>query len=139
MAANENNIYKGALLALGRRYPRARLFRNNNGSGWTGPGFNLRRGQVYTAQGGERVITQPRPVEFGLVKGAGDGIGWNSIKITQDMVGKRVAVFLSIETKAVNGRVKEEQLNWLRAVNDAGGIALIIRDPDQLELHIPDK
>lgn len=139
MAIKENNVYKGAMLALGRKYPKARLFRNNCGSAWTGPGFNLRRGQVYTAQGGERVITQPRPVEFGLVKGSGDGIGWHSLEITPDMVGKRVAIFLSIETKAINGRVREEQLNWLRAVNDAGGIALILHDPDQLELHIPEK
>lgn len=137
MATSENTVWKQALLALSRRFPGARLFRNNVGSAWAGPGFNLKAGQVYRAQGGERVITQPRPVEFGLVKGSGDGIGWHTMAITPDMVGRRVAVFVSIETKAKNGRVRPEQLNWLQQVQASGGIALIINDADQLDLELP--
>lgn len=137
MALSENNVWKQALLNLGRRFPKARLFRNNVGTGWTGPGFNLKPGQVYKAQGGERVITNARPVEFGLVKGSGDGIGWDSIVITQDMVGRTVAVFVSLETKSKSGRATKEQLNWLQQVQAAGGIALIINDADQLNLELP--
>ncbi len=137
MATSENNVWKQALLALGRRFPGARLFRNNVGSAWSGPGFNLKAGQTYKAQGGERVITQPRPVEFGLIKGSSDGVGWHSITITQDMVGRRIAVFVSLETKAGRGRATKEQLNWLQQVQAAGGIALIINDPDQLNLELP--
>lgn len=138
MAMKENEVWKRSLLRAGQLYPTARLFRNNVGSGWTGPGFNLRPGQVYTAKGGERVISVPRPVEFGLTKGSGDGIGWRTITITPDMVGRRIAVFTSLETKAGRGRATKEQINWCNQVNSAGGIALVINDPDQLNLELPD-
>ena len=137
MASSENNVWKQALLAMGRRFPGARLFRNNVGSAWSGPGFNLKSGQVYRAKGGERVITQPRPIEFGLIKGSADGVGWHSITITHEMVGRRVAVFTSVETKAGRGRATKEQLTWLQNVQAAGGIALIINDADQLNLELP--
>jgi hypothetical protein len=133
----ENNVWKKCLLAISRRSPLARLFRNNNGSGWQGPGFTLKPGQVYRAEGGERVITRPQHIEFGLMPGSGDGIGWESMVITPEMVGRRVAVFLSVETKAGRGRATKDQLNWRQQVHDAGGIAIIVNDPDQIELHLP--
>lgn len=137
MASRENEVFKACLLRAGKLYPAARIFRQNVGTGWTGPGFNLRPGQTYTAQGGERVLTQPRLVEFGLVKGSGDGIGWNTITITPDMVGRKIAVFTSLETKSRAGRATKEQLNWHQQVQAAGGIALIINDADQLTLELP--
>ena len=137
MATSENRVFKECLLRAGKLYPSARLFRQNVGTGWTGPGFNLRPGQTYTAQGGERVLTQPRLVEFGLVKGSGDAIGWRTMTITSEMVGRRVAVFTSLETKSRAGRATKEQLNWLQQVQAAGGIALIINDADQLNLELP--
>lgn len=137
MASRENEIFKACLLRAGKLYPGARLFRQNVGSAWSGPGFNLKPGQIYKAQGGERVITQPRLVEFGLVKGSGDAIGWNCITITPEMVGRKIAVFTSVETKARNGRATKEQLIWLQNVQAAGGIALIINDVDQLNLELP--
>lgn len=137
MARQENNVWKKCLLAIGNRFPGARLFRNNNGSAWLGPGFTMKPGQVYRAEGGERVITQPQHVDFGLMPGSGDGIGWHSIVITPEMVGRRVAVFVSIETKAGRGSAKESQINWQRQVHAAGGIALIVNDPDQLSLDLP--
>lgn len=137
MGMKEGEVFKRVMLAAGRLFPGARLFRQNVGSAWSGPGFNLKPGQVYRAEGGERVITQPRLVEFGLVKGSGDAIGWHSIVITPDMVGRRVAIFASVETKAGRGRATKEQLNWLQQVQAAGGIALIINDPEQLNLELP--
>ena len=137
MASRENEIFKECLLRAGKLYPGARLFRQNVGSAWSGPGFNLRPGQTYTAQGGERVLTQPRLVEFGLVKGSGDAIGWRTITITPDMVGRKIAVFTSLETKSRAGRATKEQLNWHQQVQAAGGIALIINDADQMTLELP--
>lgn len=136
MASKENEVFKAMLLQAGKLYPGARLFRQNVGTGWSGPGFTMRPGQVYRAEGGERVITNPRLIEFGLVKGSGDAIGWRSVEITPDMVGKRLAVFLSVETKAKAGRVSAEQLNWLQQVQAAGGIAIILREGDQLQLEL---
>jgi hypothetical protein len=54
-----------------------------------------------------------RPVSFGLCKGSADLIGWTTRTITADMVGQQVAVFTSIEVKALTGRLRPEQKLWL--------------------------
>jgi hypothetical protein len=69
-------------------------------------------------------------VRYGLLPGSGDLIGWRSVTITPDMVGQRVAIFVSIECKAPRGRVRQEQARWHRAVTDAGGISAIVRTED---------
>lgn len=134
MAQAEASVWKQALLRIGKTRPLARLWRNNVGQAWQGRGFTLKRGQRYVAEGGERILVDARPVDFGLCKGSGDGIGFDSIIITQDMVGKRIAVFMSIETKSKAGRASKEQINWQRLVHDFGGIALIVSDADQINL-----
>ena len=83
-----------------------RLFRNNTG--------------VLKDQHG-------RPVQFGLCKGSADLIGWTTRTITADMVGQQVAVFTSIEVKALTGRLRPEQRQWLEVVAVAGGIAGVAR------------
>lgn len=83
-----------------------RLFRNNVGVGYT------------------RVGT---PIRFGLRPGSADLIGWRSITITPDMIGRRVAVFLSVETKTEDGDMRPDQINWRQQVELAGGIACISR------------
>lgn len=137
MASLENSVWKRTLLRLAKLHPMARLFRNNRGTAYAGPGFTMKRGQTYTAEGGERVITRPRLIEFGLTNGSGDGIGWQTVTITPDMIGKRIAVFLSVETKSATGKPKKEQINWRDQVQNAGGIAVIISDAEQLDLRLP--
>jgi hypothetical protein len=68
-----------------------------------------------------------RPVQFGLCKGSADLIGWRTVTVTPDMVGQRIAVFLSIEVKTPTGRLRPEQQQWLDAVQAAGGIAGVAR------------
>lgn len=72
-------------------------------------------------------IQNPRPVQFGLHPGSGDLIGWQTIEITPEHVGQKLAVFTSIEVKTDTGRVKPEQLNWQAQVLNAGGRALVAR------------
>ena len=102
---NETTILQRIRLAIGR-LPDVRFFRNNTGSL-----------KDYTG----------RLVQFGLARGSADLIGWRTIEITPDMVGRRVAVFASIEVKTPTGAVKPEQENWRRVVEQAGGIAVIAR------------
>ena len=71
-----------------------------------------------------------RPVQFGLCKGSADLIGWRTATVTPDMVGQRIAVFLSIEVKTPTGRLRPEQQQWLDAVQAAGGIAGVARSLD---------
>lgn len=104
-----------------------RLFRNNVGQAW----MPSRGGEViktrYKGQEGV-IITNPIPVRYGLHVGSGDLIGWRSITITPDMVGQRGAGVCSLEVKSSTGRATDEQLNWERQVNEAGGRAGIARN-----------
>lgn len=68
-----------------------------------------------------------RPVQFGLARGSADLIGWRSVVITPEMVGQRVAIFLSIEVKTPTGRLTPAQHAWLGTVRGAGGIAGVAR------------
>jgi hypothetical protein len=50
------------------------------------------------------------------------------------MVGKRVAVFLAIESKAPGKDAEAHQETWLTEVRDAGAIAGVARNADEAEL-----
>lgn len=114
----ESNLTKKILLKLSV-VAGLRLFRNNVGMAWIGKVTNRSHGHI--------TLSDPRPLHAGLFKGSSDLIGWQSQEITPDMVGKKVAVFTSIEIKKPSGRVTKEQKNWLNQVQQAGGIARIMR------------
>lgn len=63
-------------------------------------------------------------VKYGVCNpGGSDLIGWTSVEITPDMVGKKVAVFTAIECKSVSGRKKKEQVHFINVVLKMGGRA----------------
>lgn len=85
-----------------------------------------------------------RPVRYGLANDSkqlnetiksGDLIGWQPVKITAEMVGQRIARFVSIECKEVGwefgcagpdteqGKREKAQHRWVQMVTAAGGIA----------------
>lgn len=103
--------------------PHIRMFRNQVGVGWVGNADRHPDGTV--------VIPNARRVSMGLHVGSGDLIGWKTLTVTPDMVGKQVAVFTSVEIKTPAGRVSPDQKNWLERVNSAGGLARVVRDLDQ--------
>lgn len=106
---NETTVLQSIRLALGR-VPGLRLFRNNVGG-------------LKDAQG--------RFVQFGLHPGSADLIGWRTVRITPDMVGKSLAVFASVEVKTPTGKVRPDQENWQQQVTDAGGLAVVARSPEE--------
>ena len=65
-------------------------------------------------------------IDFGLKKGAADLIGWQTIKITPKMVGKNVAIFLSVEVKDTGKKIIKgsDQEEWMDLINRSGGIAI---------------
>lgn len=71
---------------------------------------------------------QGNPIRAGLCVGSSDLIGWTSITITPEMVGKSVAVFTAVEAKTKNVRTTPEQQNFIDRVKMAGGIGEIIRE-----------
>lgn len=102
------------MLALSK-ITKSKVFRNNTGMGWQGK-------SKQTPQG-DRLIVDPRPLHAGLCTGSSDLIGWTPIKITPEMVGKTIGVFTAIEVKKPGGRISKPQLNFIRRVNEDGGIA----------------
>jgi hypothetical protein len=77
-----------------------------------------------------------RLVRYGLVTGSGDLIGWQSVVITEAMVGQRFARFLSVEVKTPTGRLSPEQETWRQAVLKAGGIAIVARSVDDIKFLV---
>lgn len=113
----ESEFQKRVMLDLSARGDT--VFRNHVGLGVFG---NIERNPHGVYVNGGRVL------ECGLHKGSGDLIGWRPVTVTQDMVGKTLAVFLSVEVKTRNGRMRPEQKAWMDAVNKAGGIAIVERE-----------
>ena len=72
-------------------------------------------------------------VTFGLCRGSSDLIGFRSVVITPEMVGKRVAIFAAVEVKTPNalqrgrspraGVESRSQRAFISMVNDNGGLA----------------
>lgn len=101
--SHEARVQNSIRLALG--HGPVRLFRNNTGA------LKDQHGRLVT---------------FGLCKGSSDLIGWRTVTVTPDMVGQKLAVFVAIEVKD-KGRPTQEQLSFVKAVRDAGGLGGVAR------------
>ena len=110
----EKPIQKKIFKNLGGRRD-VRLFRNNIGVAK----YKDKTGKI-------------RHVKFGVCNpGGSDLIGWRIKTITPEMVGRRVAMFLAIETKAPKKGPNKNQRTFINQVNAAGGLAGVARDVDQ--------
>lgn len=125
--SNEQNIMKD-VQTLSRGF--VRLFRNNVGTGWVG--------KVLSKTDTTITLQNPRPLDAGLCVGSSDLIGWTSVEVTPEMVGKKVAVFTALEVKTATGRATDEQLNFIERVVQAGGIGSVVRSKEEAEriLHL---
>jgi len=124
--------------------PNFRLFRNNVGNGYMGNNAKFIRHYSNRAQkdvlgehGGETTLSvqldNPRRVRFGLCPGSADLIGLQSIEITPDMVGQKIARFVSIEVKSEKGRLKDDQVAWQKMVEDMGGVAITAKSVEDIK------
>lgn len=123
----EGGIMRGIMVALSR-VPGIRVFRQNVGVGWCGQVQKIARATTVFVNAGDVVVRNARPLHAGLCEGSSDIVGWKSVTITPDMVGRRVALFLAGEVKNPNGgKLREAQRNFLRVVSEAGGLAAEVR------------
>src|SRR6185436_19639048 len=106
----ESEILEEILATCGS-LPHVRLFRNNVGVATTANGYTIR---------------------YGLMPGSADLIGWRTIEVTPDMVGTKIAQFLSVEVMSSIGKPSAAQKNWHARVNEAGGFAVISRGDEYL-------
>lgn len=115
----ERDILNDIRLAHG--HGDVRLFRQQSGEFWAGRAQVLRDGSV--------LIRNPTRVHVGF-DGLSDLGGWRSVEITPEMVGQRVAVYVALEVKAVTGRVRPAQQQFVDTVRAAGGLAGIVRSAE---------
>ena len=111
----------------------ARLFRNATAQGYVGKAERVSAPMAVTVYSGDVVIRQARTLSAGLCVGSSDLIGWMPVRIMPHHVGQTFARFLAVEDKSTLGRLRPEQIKFLDAVAASGGIAVVSRDPSDLE------
>lgn len=118
----ETPLMKKQMISLSK-LGNVRVFRNNVGTGW--------QGKIVKNDGKILIMQNPRIVHFGLCEGSSDIIGFKTVTITEDMVGKKVAIFVAIESKTKTGKVSENQQNFINFVNRSGGISGVARTEEE--------
>lgn len=94
---------------------KALIFRANVGQAWQGEAHRLPNGDI--------LLKKPRPFSTGLPVGFSDLFGLKSVEVTQDMVGKRVGLFVGLEIKQPGKKARKDQAKFLAAVERNGGIS----------------
>lgn len=120
------------------------MFRLNTGRAWLS-NIGPKKGVQRLTDGSVKILA-PRSIAIGLglvngdpVVGAADLIGRTTIEVTPEMVGKKIAVFTSLEAKRTSGgTVSEDQARWRKLTLDAGGIAGVFTSPEEAEAIIFD-
>jgi hypothetical protein len=103
----------------------ARMFRNNTGMGWIGKAEFFKKQQFVKVLSGDVVIRHARALHAGLCKGSADTIGWTPITITEEMLGRKLAIFTAVEMKDDKGIVSQEQIDFIKSIQNDGGLACI--------------
>lgn len=89
-----------------------RLFRINAGQGW--------QGKIVKHTGQILILKDPRPLHAAPT-GWPDLCGWETIEITPEMVGQKIAVFVGEEIK-ITGRLSRAQGAFRDIITRMGGI-----------------
>lgn len=107
---SERDIQKS--IRLKHSKGRCRLFNNDNG--------------MATLQDGKKIT-------YGLAKSSPDLIGWLTVKITPEMVGKDVAIFCGIEVKMPRKHPTSEQRRFLELLESVGAITGVARSENDID------
>jgi hypothetical protein len=108
-----------------------RLFRNNVGTGWAGQAERIGHHRTVQVGPGDVVVRNARPLHAGLGVGSSDLIGWRSVVIGPEHVGRTLAVFCALEVKTPRGRATAEQEAFVATVQRMGGIGGVVRSEDE--------
>ena len=126
---NETDIKRLIRTHLGAEHQNVRIFSNPVGTGWMGHETRLADGSL--------LLRRPTKVSFGLYKGSPDEVGWTTVTVTPDMVGKKVAIFTGIEVKRPGGPgARPDQQQFIQAIQRAGGLSGVARSPEEAALIV---
>lgn len=88
--------------------------------------------RVFRNQVGTYQLMDGRWLSSGLCVGSSDLIGWYSVEVTSNMIGKKVAIFMAVEVKRPKkGKRSDLQVNFINTVRDSGGIAFFANSADE--------
>lgn len=108
-------------------------WRNNRGS--YRRSYTKKDGTTSTSYIYYGIPTPPRGKMPDKLKG-GDRIGFTEIKVTPDMIGKKLAVFTSLEIKGEGDKLVEGQIDWHNFVLKHGGISKIYDNGEVVDCEI---
>ena len=78
-----------------------------------------------------------RVVKVGI-KGMADSGMIVAVTVTPEMVGKTIGVAVQPEFKVANGKQREHQEDWQRAVEKRGGVYRVVRTPAEMAQLVED-
>lgn len=114
---SEKSILNGSLVAVSA-LPDVLAWRNNTGMAWQGQQRPVRVGQTVVVQRGMIILTDARPITFGL-PGSGD------------ILGVQAGRAFALEGKTRTGRQRETQMKFQAAFERAGGLYGLFRSEDE--------
>lgn len=119
-SAAHTKLLKETLIELGKKAS-AFFFRNEVGAGWFFPPWE----KVFNPE-------DKRYLVYGLAPDTPDIVGFQSIVITQEMVGQRIAQFTGYEIKTGDAVQTAGQKNFQKVLETAGGVYKVIRSVGDL-------
>ena len=116
MKQSEHELQNKIRIAVGKERT-ATLFRANVGKAWTGK-KTICCGDMIT-------LHEARPFSSGLP------IGFRTVEITPEMVGKKLAVFSFVEVKTKQGRTSKAQEKMHTFLRNAGALGGVARSAEE--------
>lgn len=119
MGQKEKSLEKKVLSEL---TPDQRRFRINAGVGWASEEISWQtvgKNKYATLKNPRRLTAAPA--------GWPDLCGWDSVEITQDMVGQTVAVFVGEELKTGRLQLSKVQEKFMDCLTRMGGVFRVVR------------
>ncbi len=124
MKKTEHEIQNEIRVAVGTTQV-ATLFRANVGEAWTG----ICRRMNWIPD--RVVIDGARRFQSGLPVGFPDLFGFQTIEVTPEMVGRKLAVFAFLEVKKPGGRTNKAQEKMHAFLHEAGAVGGIARSAEE--------
>lgn len=82
--------------------------------------------RLFNNDNGRAQLKDGRVIKYGLAVSSPDLIGWHTITITSEMVGKDVAIFIGAEVKIPRKRATPEQQMFLDLLKSSGAISGVV-------------